>query len=115
MRTVLGCAAVFVLACGVVAGQPDAKKLIGKWETTDKKALMLIEFTADGKIYLTSGPPGTELKVDGTYKLDKDKLAVQLKFPGEEVKETLTVKKLTDDELITEDSKQKAETLKRKK
>jgi uncharacterized protein (TIGR03066 family) len=120
MRAILGCAAVLVLACAAAAQEKkdekfDAKKLIGKWETGDKKSTVVIEFAAEGKMTLTAGEPGKEIKAEGTYKLDGDKLDVSLKFMGEEQKEKLTIKKLTDTELVTEDSKGKSETLKRKK
>lgn len=116
MRAILGCAAVLALAWVTTAQEKkdekfDAKKLIGKWETTDKKAVVLIEFAADGKLSVSSG----EVKAEGNYKLEGDKLDVTLKFLGEEHKEKLTVKKLTDTELETVDSKGKSETLKRKK
>ena len=124
MRRVLGCAAVLVLACAATAvAQPkvDAKKLVGKWEPIpdkDKKEKLsglLIEFTADGKVAMTVGGPGAEYKAEGTYKLEADKLSVTLKVGDKEAKDTLTVKKLTDDELTTEDSKGKEEKLKRKR
>jgi uncharacterized protein (TIGR03066 family) len=136
MRTVLGCAAVLLLACGTtVAGQAkiDAKKLVGKWEPVaekepgdpkdkkDKKEkappgpAMLVEFAANNKMTMTVTDAGKEIKVEGTYKLEADKLSVQMKLRDKEVTETLTVKKLTDDELVTEDSKNKTETLKRKR
>ena len=123
MRTVLGCVAVVALACGVsVAGQGkvDVKKLVGKWapvpekDKKDKPPAMTLEFTADGKVSITAGPPGAEQRADGTYTLTGDKLAVQLKIDNADLKETLTIKKLTDTELTTEDSTGRAETLKRK-
>jgi uncharacterized protein (TIGR03066 family) len=121
MRALWGSAVVLALVCAVSTAQDkkdekyDVKKLIGKWETGDKKLLVLIEFAAEGKLLLTAGEPGKEIKAEGTYKLQGDKLDVSLKFMGDELKEQLTIKKLTDQELITEDSKGKSETLKRKK
>ena len=58
---------------------------------------------------------GRDFRVPGTYKLEGDKLSVEMKVADKEVKETLTVKNLTDSELVTEDSKGKTETLKRKR
>src|SRR5262245_16474964 len=91
MRAILGCA-VLALACAGTAAQEkkddkkdesgNAKKLIGKWETGDKKAPVLIEFAAEGKMTLMAGEPGKEIKAEGTYKLDGDKLDVSLKFMG---------------------------------
>ncbi len=139
MRAILGCVAVLALACGAttLAGQAklDAKKLVGKWEPApekiDKKNKKdknedktppapppiptIIEFSADGKLSMTVGEPGKDYRVDGTYKLDSDKLSVSLKVADKEIKETLTIKKLTDDELVTEDSKNKIEALRRKR
>jgi uncharacterized protein (TIGR03066 family) len=124
MRTVLGCVTILALACAATAagqGKIDAKKLVGKWEPVpdkdkkDKLPGLLIEFMADGKVAMTVGGPGAEYKAEGTYKLEADKLAVTLKVGDKEAKDTLTVKKLTDDELVTEDSKGKVETLRRKK
>ena len=123
MRTMLGCLTIFALACAatVAAGQAkiDEKKLIGKWEPVpdkDKKEKLsglVIEFMAGGKV--TMAVAGAESRAQGTYELKADKLAVTLKVGDREEKDTLTVKKLTDDELVTEDSKGKAETLKRKR
>src|SRR5215207_6905132 len=104
MRRVLGCAAILALACAATAvAQPkiDAKKLVGKWEPVpdkdkkDKLPGLLIEFTADGKVAMTVGVPGGEARVEGTYKLEADKLAVVMKAGDKEAKDTLTVKKLT--------------------
>jgi uncharacterized protein (TIGR03066 family) len=122
MRRVLGCTAVLVLACAATAvAQPkiDAKKLVGKWEPVpdkDKKEKLsglLIVFTDDGKV--TMAVAGAESRAQGIYELKADKLAVTLKVGDREEKDTLTVKKLTDDELVTEDSKGRAETLRRKR
>src|SRR6188472_1160352 len=101
MRTVLGCAVVFALACGatLAAGQAkiDAKKLVGKWEPAHEKEkekdkdkkdkappasagpATLIEFTADGKMSLTVTEAGRDFRVPGTYKLEADKLTVEMK------------------------------------
>lgn len=140
MRAVLGCAAVLALACGVAfAGQAkvDAKLLAGRWEPApeaaepkdkkDKKdkappgPAMVIEFSSDpktpaeGRMAMVVTDAGKDYRAEGTFKLEGDKLSVQLKLGDREVKETLTVKKLTDAELVTEDSKSKTETLRRKK
>src|SRR5262245_11185346 len=112
MRAILGCAVVLGLACAASAGgqaKIDAKKLIGKWELVpekDKKEKgppTLIEFGPNSKVLFTVGVAGQEVKVEGTYKLESDKIAVQMKLGDKDIKETLTIKKLTDDELVTED------------
>ncbi|MBA4065208.1 MAG: hypothetical protein C0501_16140 [Isosphaera sp.] len=145
MRAVLGCAAVLALAAGVaVSGQApvDAKKLVGKWEPApegepekkdkkDKKdekkdkpppgPAMVLEFAADpklpgeGTVSLTVTTGGKEDRAGGRYKVEGDKLNVTLRLGEKEVKETLTVKALTDAALETEDSRGKTEKFRRKK
>jgi len=46
---------------------------------------------------ITSTGGGKEFKVEGTYTLDGDKLAMNLKFGGSEVNEIVTITKLTDE------------------
>jgi uncharacterized protein (TIGR03066 family) len=72
----------------------DANKLIGKW-TLGKGAE--IEFTRDGRLVLTAGAD----RINGTYRLDKDKLTLTLNINGKEDTETMTIKLLTDDRLVT--------------
>lgn len=120
MRVLIGAVAILALT-GIAAGQDkdkdkdkvDAKKLIGKWEP--KEGGITIEFLEKGKLTLSLDLGGKSEKIEGTYKVDGNKIEVALSFGGKEQKETLTVKKLTDDELMTTDSKGKDETLKRKK
>jgi uncharacterized protein (TIGR03066 family) len=123
MRRLFGCATVLALSCAAIAGQAkiDTKMLVGKWEPVpdkdkkEKPPAMVIEFTADGKLSMTVGEVGKEFRAEGTYKLEGDnKLAVSLKVADKEIKETLTVKKLTAGELVTEDSKNKTESLRKK-
>jgi uncharacterized protein (TIGR03066 family) len=56
---------------------------------------------------------GKSTKVEGTYKLEGDKLEMALKMEGKEQKETITVTKLTDDEFVGKDTKGKEEKLKK--
>ncbi len=113
MRTLLGVSAVLLLACGVTAADEkiDAKKLVGKWEQVfakDAKVTykVVIEYTADGKVTGTVTPPkGEEIKIEGTYKLDGNKLTQTTKIMDSESSRTSTVTKLTDDELEGETDK----------
>jgi uncharacterized protein (TIGR03066 family) len=119
MRALIGAVVVLAFAGFAAAGQDkdkdkiDAKKLIGKWEP--KEGGISIEFADKGKLILSVDLGGKTEKVEGSYKLDGAKLEVVISFGGKEMKETLTIKKLTDDELITTDSKGKDETLKKAK
>jgi uncharacterized protein (TIGR03066 family) len=94
----------------------DPKKLLGKWEPVDSKLTNLtLEFADKGKWTLTVEIMGKTEKAEGTYKLDGNKLEVTIAFAGQEQKEVLTVKKLTDTEFVTTDSKGKEEAFRRKK
>jgi uncharacterized protein (TIGR03066 family) len=120
MRTFIGCVAVLVLAgfAGAADDKIDAKKLIGKWEPAkaDKDApAFVLEFADKGKFSVSFTVDGKPMKVEGTYKVDGNKVEVTMTFNGKEVKETHTVTKLTDDEMVSKDSKGKEETLKRVK
>ncbi|MBY0457905.1 MAG: TIGR03066 family protein [Gemmataceae bacterium] len=122
MRTLLGIGLVVALFGGAgVAGAArqdakiDGKKLVGKWEPAKPKAgeKMVMEFTKDGKLIVTGDMGGKELKLEGTYKLDGNKLSFAINFMGTEIKETVTITKLTDDEMEGEDKDKKAEAFKR--
>ncbi len=124
MRGLMG--AVWVLALALGASEAvaqdkkeppkfDAKKLVGKWEPIDAKIPVTVEFTDKGKLILSVEFGGKSDKVEGDYKLTDDKLELVLWAEGKEQKETLTLSKLTDEELVAKDSKGKEETLKRQK
>lgn len=121
MRPIAGVALGVVMA--VAAGLPaddkaekiDANKLLGKWEPkmTKTGSQVTVEFAKGGKLTITAFPNGKEFKLEGTYKLDGNKLTVAAKKGGKEDTETMTVLKLTDAELVTKDSRGKEETLTR--
>ncbi len=87
----------------------DLKKLIGKWTVPGEKAQ--IEFAKDGKLTVTA----EGIKVEGKYKLEKNKLTVVMDFGGKDQTEVMTVTSLSDDKLVTVDSKGKKEELTRAK
>jgi uncharacterized protein (TIGR03066 family) len=97
----------------------DPKKLLGKWEPADGKESIILEFTDKGKMSITFEGGGKTEKVEGTYKLDGDKLEMVMVLEGkdkkEERKETVTITKLTDDEWSGKDAKGKEESFKRPK
>lgn len=123
MRLILGLALVAVLGLvattGATAGQDkiDGKKLIGKWTPKDeaKAGKMVAEFTKDGKLIISGDLGGKELKIDGTYKLDGNKLTMTLKIGDKEQSETVTITKLTDDVMEGEDKGGKKEAFTRVK
>ncbi len=121
MRIILGLALLAAMGLVSVATADDAKidgkKLVGKWAPKDnkKEAGLIIEFAKDGKMILSIDLAGQSEKIEGTYKLEGNKLSVGLKFGGKEKLETMTITKLTDDELETIDSKMSKELLLRVK
>jgi uncharacterized protein (TIGR03066 family) len=112
---------VVVLAlAGSASAQDDyAKKIVGKWKITksasDAPIGTLIEFTKDGKLSVVIKLDAQEMKLEGTYKIEKDKLLTKIKLNDQQVEETDTIKKLTDDELELEDKEKKSTTLKKEK
>lgn len=113
-----------VLGLAGTAGAQDKKddnaaKIVGKWEVTksgsDLPAGSTIEFTKDGKMTAVVKADGQELKLDGTYKVEKEKLTVKLKLGDQEMEEAVTIKKLTDDALEVEDKDKKVDVFKKVK
>jgi len=84
----------------------DDKKasVVGSWTAAKADAGTIpegsvVEFTKDGKFTMT--PKGAEdKKLEGTYKHEGDKLNLTMKRDGQERTQNLTVKKLTDADLV---------------
>lgn len=104
MRMLLGVAVLVVLTGGVSVAEDkkiDAKKLVGKWESKpDVKEKFQIEFTKDGK-FTVSGEK--DKSIEGTYKVDGNKVTVTIKAEGKEVTMKRTISKLTDTEVTSKD------------
>ncbi len=98
-------------------GGSNKDKIIGVWEVAKSgsgaPAGATIEFTKDGKMKMTVSMNGKEMSMEGTYSVEGDKLTATAGPKGE--KDTATIKKLTDSELVIEDSKGKTDELKKKK
>ena len=115
---------VFVLALFVAVplhAEYKAKDLIvGKWEPAKQPqgAKVVIEFTKDGKVLMSgSGPDKKEFKMEGKYRLPDDKtMEVTYEQNGKAKTDKTTIVKITKDELVTKDDKDKEEqTFKRVK
>jgi uncharacterized protein (TIGR03066 family) len=118
MRAAIVSLVVFGFAGGAPAADEkiDAKKLIGKWEPAkDEKVKMVLEIQDKGKLELSVTIGEKTEKVAGTYTLEGNKLTVEMSFNGKTMKETMTVVKLTDTELVTKDPAGKEEAMKRVK
>lgn len=115
----VGLSAMLALA-GVAAGQEkdspvDKAKLIGRWEKSEPKKdeVSQVEFKADGKVVFKLGVGGKVETYEGTYAVTGAKLKFAVKIGDRAVTEEVVVLRLTAEELHTEDSKGKKETLKR--
>jgi uncharacterized protein (TIGR03066 family) len=120
MKPVSALVLVVLVFAGPSAAQDDyPKKIVGKWEITKAgggaSAGTVIEFTKDNKLAAKVKIADMEIKLTGTYKLDKDKLELKLKTDGMEIEETLTIKKLTDEAMELEDKDGKIDQLKKVK
>jgi uncharacterized protein (TIGR03066 family) len=116
----LAFAVVLLVPAGLCSAVDDnATAIVGKWEITsaENKEMIgaVIEFTKDGKFITNAKVGGKELKLEGTYKVEKDKLTTKLKMGDQVYENTDTISKLTDDALETIDKDKKATILKRKK
>ena len=119
MRLIL---ASLVIACVPAFASPaddpkdkdkiDTGKLVGTWKLVAgadevKDYTFFVEFTKDGKMNLRLEPKekdGKTVTLKGTYKLDKDKIDYTMDTgTGGMKKEILTIKKLTDEDLVTVD------------
>ena len=122
---------VLVVLCAAVAvaapvpqdkEKSTAEKLIGKWKLTatgvnwPEGASATVEYTKDNKMIITITINDNEIVMKGTYKLDKDKIDYKVTMPdGGEKTEILTIKKLTEEELVTTDPDDIKEEFKRMK
>lgn len=115
MRALLVCGLV-ALAAGLTAADDGlAARLVGKWELkqVNAKSRVVIEFVKDGKMAMTVEDGGKSKTAEGVYKLEGDRLTIAMKTGAKDDTQRLTVKKLTDAELVTVDEKGEEETLTR--
>ena len=113
----LGGLIVVTAGFATAADDDNAKKIVGKWEITksgsDLPVGSTVEFTKDGK--LSAVIKGDDTKLEGTYKVEKEKLTVKLKVGDQSVEETVTITKLTEDALELKDKDTKVDVFKKLK
>ncbi len=118
----LGVAAILSLASAGGRGDDKtdyAKLIVGKWEVTKAEPGTvpegtLIEFTKDGKMKVSAKKDGTDVTIEGTYKVEKNTFTMALKIGDEERKQTITITKISEKEMSTKDKDGKAVELKKK-
>ncbi|HEV3387182.1 MAG TPA: hypothetical protein VG097_20350 [Gemmata sp.] len=111
--------AMFAFAGAGHAQDDNTKKIIATWELTKSGGDLLvgtmIEFAKEPKLNITIKDAMGDFKLEGTYKVEKDKLTVKVTISNEMIEETFTIKKLTDDILEVEDKDKKVNAFKKKK
>jgi uncharacterized protein (TIGR03066 family) len=93
-------------------GKTNKEKIVGAWVLEKPAAPQglppgaVLEFTKDGKLKFSATVNGKDVKGEGTYSVDGDKLKTVMKDEsGQEHSDTDTITKLTDKELVIKDSK----------
>ena len=108
-------AGLFVVCASAAFAAPvpkeraEAEKIVGTWKMTldsggNSDTNLELEFHQSGKMIIRQVFPGGQASVyEGTYRLSGTELPYEVKQGTRVKKETLTVKKLTADELIIVD------------
>lgn len=123
LRLVAVLAVVALVGAGVSADdkKPDyAKQIVGKWEVTkaDEGTIpvgSVVEFTKDGKFKAMEKDGDKDATFEGTYKVTKDGFDITLKIGEDSHTNSITITKLTDDEMHTKDKDGKVVEVKKKK
>src|SRR5262245_3613153 len=117
--------AVGAIVCLLTVGaraedKPDyAKMLVGKWEVSkaDEGTVppgTMVEFTKDGKFIVSGKKDGVDTNLEGTYKVEGNTFTFTLKEGDNEHTDTITIKKISDKEMATENKQGKSVELKKK-
>src|SRR5262245_31750669 len=111
-----------VVAAGVARGEDkkeiDKNKVIGTWKVTKSEGAppdAVIEFTKDGKLIVTFEINGEKKTLEGTYKLNGDKLETAIKIGDMKMTDTDTIKAISDDKMSLVDKDGKATELEKVK
>jgi uncharacterized protein (TIGR03066 family) len=100
---------LFVVAAPVPKERAEAEKVIGTWKLVKSSKesppginiSLDMELTQGGKVILRQSVNGGAIVVyEGEYTVNKSELPYSIKYPGGGLKkETLTIKKITDNEM----------------
>jgi len=115
--------AVALCLVGSLARADDkdyAKLIVGKWEVTkaDPGTVpegTVVQFTKDGKLKVTHKKDDKDINIEGTYKVEKNKISLNMKVGTDEKKKTITIVKISEKEMSTKDEDDKGVDLKKVK
>lgn len=98
----------------------NTKLLVGVWEVAkaDEGTIPVgatVEFLKDGKLKATVKMGEKEDTLNGVYTVEGDKLTLMVTIEKESKKNVLTIKKISETELIVVDDKSKSVEFKKKK
>jgi len=113
-----GLAVLLSVACVARAEDDFAKKILGPWLVDKSEELppgATVDFLKDGKVTVSAKDKDKEVKHDGTYKVEKDKLTTKFTYNGKTLEQTDTIVKLTDEVMEVRDNEKRVTTFKRKK
>jgi uncharacterized protein (TIGR03066 family) len=123
-QVVVAVAVVVVLGAGAAAAprkeaKTDPPKIVGAWEVvkshSDIPKGTAVTFDKDGRLKVSIDFNGKKIDVEGTYKVEGDKLVVTVKGPdGKDETDTDTIKSLDDKKLVIIDKDGKEAELERK-
>jgi uncharacterized protein (TIGR03066 family) len=118
MRTIAITLLAGLIAFSSAISQDEAKKIVGTWQVSksdDAPQGASITFTDKGKLTISIKAEGKEFNVNGSYELKGKKLLTKIEFNGKEKSDELEITELTDDKLVTKDSKGKIDEFKKVK
>jgi uncharacterized protein (TIGR03066 family) len=121
MRVVFAALVLAAASTGLRADDKiDPKQLLGKWELVPGKgkgddAGITMEYLADGKVKGEFRLAGMTDKMEGTYKIDGNKVRLTTKDKGRENTSVITVISLSDTEMVVSEDGQPKQTYRRVK
>ena len=125
LRLLVGGVMVCALSANVRAEEKaekkdNAKLLMGSWEAVKAAEGSLpvgsvVEFGKEGKMKVSHKVNDKDVTTEGTYKVDGDKFTIVIKNGDNEAKMTITIKKISDKELVTANEEGKVVEFKKKK
>ena len=118
LSAVIVCCLTLVVSASAEEKSTNKEKIVGTWEIVKSEGGVppgtTLEFTKDGKITIKVKIDDKIITVSGTYAIDEDKLKTVVKIDDKEMKETMTIKTLTDKSLVTVNEKKETDEFKKK-